>query len=88
MVSFLGRTHFREVRCRVTDRHTDRPKYCNPRCACAPRVNKGKHIPICHRELGPATEYGRRLAVIPLHLNAVLIGSVMRIADSILDLDT
>ena len=47
-----------------------------------------RHIPICHRELGPATEYGRRLAVIPLHLNAVLIGSVMRIADRILDLDT
>ena len=44
MVSFLGRTDVREVRCRVTDRQTDRqtdkPNYSNPRCACAPRVNK------------------------------------------------
>ena len=24
---------------RQTDTHTDPPKYCNPRCACAPRVN-------------------------------------------------
>ena len=25
-----------------TDRQTDRPNYRNPRCACAPRVNKQK----------------------------------------------
>ena len=32
------------MRCCLTDRHThthtDRPNYSNPRCACAPRVNK------------------------------------------------
>ena len=33
MVSFLGRTEIREVRCRVTTQH-----YSNHRCACAPRV--------------------------------------------------
>ena len=27
------------MRCDLTDRHTDRPNYSNPRCACAPRVN-------------------------------------------------
>ena len=44
MVSFLGRTDVRGVRYRVTDKQTDRPNYCNPRCACAPRVNYGaKH---------------------------------------------
>ena len=26
------------MRCDLTDRQTHRPKYCNPRCACAPRV--------------------------------------------------
>ena len=31
----------REVRCHQTDRQTDRhDNYSNPRCACAPRVNK------------------------------------------------
>ena len=39
MVSFLGRTDVRGVRYRETDKQTDRPNYCNPRCACAPRVN-------------------------------------------------
>ena len=28
------------MRCDLTDRQTDRPNYSNPRCACAPRVNK------------------------------------------------
>ena len=31
MVSFLGRTDIREVRCRVTDTHTDIPNYCKAR---------------------------------------------------------
>ena len=31
----------REVRCHQTDRRTDgQTDYSNPRCACAPRVNK------------------------------------------------
>ena len=29
-----------ELKQRQTDRQTDRPNYRNPRCACAPRVNK------------------------------------------------
>ena len=29
----MRRTNIREVRCRVTDRHTHRPNYSNPRCA-------------------------------------------------------
>ena len=29
----------------VTDGHTDtQTKYCNPRCACAPRVNNGRLV--------------------------------------------
>ena len=35
----MGRTNTREVRLRVTDRHTDKPNYSNPRCPCPPRVN-------------------------------------------------
>ena len=27
------------MRCDRTEKQTHRPKYCNPRCACAPRVN-------------------------------------------------
>ncbi|CAI7992242.1 hypothetical protein GBAR_LOCUS947 [Geodia barretti] len=43
MVSFLGRTDIREVRCRVTDTHTHTHTHTHtqlqyPRCACAPRV--------------------------------------------------
>ena len=40
----MRRTNIRQVRLRVTDTHThtqtDRHDYRNPRCACAPRVNK------------------------------------------------
>ena len=40
VTSISGRTDIPEVRCGVTDRHTDKPNYNNPHCACAPRVNK------------------------------------------------
>ena len=36
LVSFVARIITCKVRCWVTDTQT---KYCNPRCACAPRVN-------------------------------------------------
>ena len=44
LVSFVERLMAREVRCRVTDRQTDRQththdNYSYPRCVCAPRVN-------------------------------------------------
>ena len=46
MTSISGWTDTPEVRCGLTDRrtdrqtgrHTDKPNYRNPRCACAPRV--------------------------------------------------
>ena len=37
------------MRCDLTDTQTDRPKYCNPRCACALRVNYFKHKTIVSR---------------------------------------
>ena len=40
VTAFSGRTDAPEVRCDLTDTQTDRPNYSNPRCACAPRVNK------------------------------------------------
>ena len=44
MTKVSGRTDAPEVRCDLTDTHTDPTDYGNPRCACAPRVNKGcKH---------------------------------------------
>ena len=40
LVSFVARINTWKVRCWVTDTHTNtQTKYCNPRCACAPRVN-------------------------------------------------
>ena len=44
LVSFVARIITWKVRCWVTDTQTDRhtdtqTKYCNPCCACAPRVN-------------------------------------------------
>ena len=35
-------------------------------------------IPICHKELGPGTEYGRRLVKPPGHLLAPPSGSIAR----------
>ena len=55
MVSFVRQTNTREVRWRVTDTQTDRPNYRNPRCACAPRVNKILHTSLPH--LGRMLEY-------------------------------
>ena len=37
LVSFVAQIITSKVRCWVTDTQT---KYCNPRCACMPRVNK------------------------------------------------
>ena len=36
------------------------------------------YVPICHRELGPATEYGRRFVAPAGHLRAELRGSMLR----------
>ena len=36
------------------------------------------YAPICHKELGPATEYGRRFVAPAGHLKAVLSGSMLR----------
>ena len=42
MEAFLRQTEAPEVRCDLTNRHTDRHgNYCNPRCACVQRVNYG-----------------------------------------------
>ena len=47
LVLFVTQIITWKVRCWVTDTHTDthahtdtQTKYCNPRCACVPRVNK------------------------------------------------
>ena len=41
VTAFSGRTDAPQVRCDLTDRQTDtQNNYSNPRCACAPRVNK------------------------------------------------
>ena len=37
--AFSRRTDAPEVRCDLSDTQTD-SNYCNPRCACAPRVNQ------------------------------------------------
>ena len=36
------------------------------------------YVPICHKELGPATEYGCRFVAPAGHLKAVLSGSMLR----------
>ena len=52
LVSVFGRLVARSGRKRgnrETDRQTDRQtqtKYCNPRCACAPRVNNVVHVQV------------------------------------------
>ena len=42
-LSISGRTDAPEVRCGLTDRHTDKPNYSSARCACTPRVNYATH---------------------------------------------
>ena len=54
--------------------------YCMHSTACLT-------LPICHKELGPGTEYVR-LADTSLHLKALLIGSVFLVAFLTLSLVT
>ena len=45
-------------------------------------------LPMCQSEFGAGTEYGCLCTTSPLHLNAVLIGSVALIISRILFLET
>ena len=56
LVSLIGRLVACSPRISVdthTHRHTDRQQtnYCNPRCACAPRVNKDKLLSYIQRSV-------------------------------------